>query len=53
VLPLIINNIGHVNNLIIVMTLQAAQIKIIIEQFVLLVQNSILNGLDFLVLPLQ
>ena len=50
---LIIDDIGHVNNLMLIMTLQASQIDIIIEELIHLCIDAILNGLDLLLLLIQ
>lgn len=50
---LIIDDIGHINDLVFIMTLQASQIDIIVEELIHLRINAILNGLDLLLLLIQ
>lgn len=50
---LIIDDVSHINDLMLIMTLQTSQIDIIIEELIHLCINAILNGLDLLLLLIQ
>tara|TARA_B110000285_G_C15104158_1_gene606894 strand:+ start:636 stop:1046 length:411 start_codon:yes stop_codon:yes gene_type:complete len=50
---LIIYDISHVNDLILIMALQTSQIDIIIEELIHLCINAVLNGLDLLLLLIK
>jgi hypothetical protein len=50
---LIIDDISHVNDLMLIMTLQASQINIIVEELIHLRIDAVLNGLDLLLLLVQ
>jgi hypothetical protein len=50
VLSLIIDDIGHVNHLVVIVRLQTAQVNIIVEKLVLLIKYALLDGLNLLIL---
>ena len=50
---LIIYDISHVNDLMLIMTLQTSQIDIIIEQLIHLCINTVLNGFYLFLLLIQ